>query len=52
MRNFDFLAEAARPFFVAKICICGTESSGKSILTKFLAEHFKTNYVEECADFV
>jgi HTH-type transcriptional regulator, transcriptional repressor of NAD biosynthesis genes len=45
--NWDDLAPAARPFFVKKICICGTESTGKSTLTERLAKHYKTNFVAE-----
>jgi HTH-type transcriptional repressor of NAD biosynthesis genes len=37
------------PFFVKKICIVGTESTGKSTLAKRLAEHYKTIYVPEMA---
>ena len=36
-KHWDFLAKAAKPFFVKKICLYGTESTGKSILT----ENFK-----------
>jgi len=38
-----------RSFFTRKVCIVGTESTGKSTLTKRLAEHYKTNYVPEMA---
>jgi HTH-type transcriptional regulator, transcriptional repressor of NAD biosynthesis genes len=45
--HWESIAPAARPFFVQKICICGTESTGKSTLTERLAQHYQTNYVAE-----
>lgn len=48
-RNWDFLSEAAKPYFVKKICIYGTESTGKSTLTEKLAAHFNTSFVPEMA---
>lgn len=49
MKYWDMIADAAKPFFAKKVCIYGPESCGKSTLTKFLAEHFNTNYVPEMA---
>lgn len=49
LQHWDFIAEAARPFFVRKICISGTESTGKSILAQRLAAHYQTEYVPEMA---
>lgn len=49
LQYWDFIAEAARPFFVRKICISGTESTGKSTLAKRLAAHYQTEYVPEMA---
>lgn len=48
-KNWRFLAEAARPYFVKKICLYGTESTGKSTLTARLAAHFHTSFVPEMA---
>lgn len=47
IKNWDFISDAAKPYFVKKICICGTESTGKTTLTEILAKHFNTNYVPE-----
>jgi len=47
IKYWEYLHEFVRPYFVKKICICGTESTGKSILTEKLARHFHTIYVPE-----
>lgn len=47
--SWRFLADSARPYFVRKICISGTESTGKSTLTQRLASHFQTSFVPEMA---
>jgi HTH-type transcriptional regulator, transcriptional repressor of NAD biosynthesis genes len=49
LKYWHFIAHSARSFFVKKICICGTESTGKSILTELLAAHFATDFVPEMA---
>lgn len=49
-RDFwQYLADEAKPYFVIKVAIAGTESTGKSILTQRLAEYFHTAYVPEMA---
>jgi HTH-type transcriptional regulator, transcriptional repressor of NAD biosynthesis genes len=48
-QHWDYLPEVVRPCFVKKVCIFGPESTGKSTLTKKLAEHFHTSYVHEYA---
>ena len=48
-KNWDFIAPSARPFFVKKICLYGTESTGKSTLTKSLAKYYETISVPEMA---
>lgn len=45
----DHIPDHVKWYFVKKICIVGSESTGKSTLTRLLAEHFKTVYVEEMA---
>lgn len=46
---WDFIPKAVRPYFVKKICIYGPESTGKSTLTKRLAEYYNTEWVHEYA---
>ncbi len=46
---WEYLPSYVRYFYVKKICIIGTESTGKSILTKRLAAKFNTVYVPEMA---
>lgn len=48
-RYWDFIAAAAQPYFVKKIVLVGTESTGKSTLTERLAQHFNTTFVTEMA---
>lgn len=48
-RYWEYIPSPVRPFFVKKVCIVGSESTGKSTLTKKLAEHYKTTYVPEMA---
>jgi HTH-type transcriptional regulator, transcriptional repressor of NAD biosynthesis genes len=43
--NWELISEAARPYFVKKVCLCGTESTGKTILCERLAKHFNTVFV-------
>lgn len=44
---WDYIPEVAKPFFVKKVVILGTESCGKSTLTKNLARIYNTTYVSE-----
>ena len=46
-KHWSFLCAAARPYFVRKISISGSESTGKSMLTKRLASYYNTVYVAE-----
>jgi HTH-type transcriptional repressor of NAD biosynthesis genes len=48
-QHWDFLPPAVRPYFVKKICLYGTESTGKTTLTQKLAAHFHTTWVPEMA---
>lgn len=47
LKHWAFIAPAAHPYFVQKICLYGTESTGKTRFTLRLAEHFNTSYVSE-----
>lgn len=44
---WDYIPEVARPFFIKKVVILGTESCGKSTLTRNLALIYHTTYVKE-----
>ena len=48
----DFIPAHVKWYFVKKICIVWTESTGKSTLTRLLAEYFNTTYVEEMARYL
>lgn len=44
---WEMLPPAVRESYIKRICLCGVESTGKSTMTKLLATHFQTNFVEE-----
>ncbi|MEH7009572.1 multifunctional transcriptional regulator/nicotinamide-nucleotide adenylyltransferase/ribosylnicotinamide kinase NadR [Neobacillus niacini] len=46
-KHWEFIPEIVRPYFIKKIVVVGTESCGKSTLTKNLAKIYNTTYVEE-----
>jgi len=45
--NWEKLPLSVRSYFVKKVLVIGTESCGKSTLTKKLAKFYNTNYVHE-----
>lgn len=47
--NWDYIASSAKPWYVKKIFLLGSESTGKSTLTEKLAAHFNTSFVPEMA---
>jgi HTH-type transcriptional regulator, transcriptional repressor of NAD biosynthesis genes len=47
MRNWQYIPPPVRPGFARKICLHGPESTGKSVLTQQLADHFGTLFVPE-----
>ena len=49
LKHWNYIAASARPYFVKKVCIYGTESTGKSTLAKRLATHYQTDFVPEMA---
>jgi HTH-type transcriptional repressor of NAD biosynthesis genes len=49
LKYWDFIAKAAHPCFLKRVCIYGAESTGKSVLTQKLARYYKTSYVPEMA---
>jgi len=46
-KNWKYMPNHVRSYFVKKIAIIGTESCGKSTLALLLANKFNTNYVQE-----
>jgi HTH-type transcriptional regulator, transcriptional repressor of NAD biosynthesis genes len=46
-RQWEFIPDCAKPYFIKKIVVVGTESCGKSTLTKNLAKIYNTTYVSE-----
>jgi len=47
MENWEHIPNEVKPYFKKKIVIMGTESTGKTTLTKKLAEHFDGDFVSE-----
>nr|WP_256989272.1 AAA family ATPase [Bacillus sp. EB106-08-02-XG196] len=46
-RHWEYIPDIVKPYFVKKVVVVGTESCGKSTLTKNLAKIYNTTYVEE-----
>jgi HTH-type transcriptional regulator, transcriptional repressor of NAD biosynthesis genes len=46
-RNWEYLPDFVKPYFIKKVVVVGTESCGKSTLSKNLAKIYNTAYVEE-----
>lgn len=47
LNNWHYILGPARPFFAKKVLITGTESSGKTTLTKCLAKLYNTSWSSE-----
>ncbi len=45
--NWNYLPNAVKPFYVKKVVLLGTESTGKTTLTHLLANHFNASIVLE-----
>lgn len=45
--HWDMIPKEVHPYFVKKVVVIGTESSGKSTLVRNLARVYNTSYVEE-----
>lgn len=45
--NWEFIPDHEKSYFMKRVAILGPESVGKSTLSNKLAEHFKSEYVEE-----
>ena len=46
-KYWNFLPDVVKPYYVKKVVLLGTESTGKSTITAQLARHYKTNFVAE-----
>lgn len=46
-KNWQEIPDIVKPHFLKKVAIVGTESTGKSMLTKKLATHYNTEMVSE-----
>jgi NadR type nicotinamide-nucleotide adenylyltransferase len=49
MKNWEYIPECVRPYYVKKVCVFGPESTGKTTLARNLANHYKTVWVPEYA---
>lgn len=49
LKNWRYIPDEVRPYYLRRVCIFGPESTGKSTLTADLARHFDTLYVHEYA---
>jgi HTH-type transcriptional regulator, transcriptional repressor of NAD biosynthesis genes len=49
IKYWDYLADSTKPWFVKKIVLLGSESTGKSTLAEKLAKYFNTPFVPEMA---
>lgn len=47
MKNWEYLPDVVKPYFVKKVVVVGTESCGKSTLVRNLARLFNTEFVKE-----
>lgn len=47
MKHWDYILGSARPFFTKKVLIAGTESCGKTTLTRYLSKLYNTSWSEE-----
>lgn len=47
MKHWNHILGSARPFFAKRVLIAGTESAGKTTLTKSLAKLYHTSWSEE-----
>ena len=48
-KYWEHIPSIVRPFFVKKVCLFGSESTGKSTMAPILAKHYATDWVPEMA---
>lgn len=46
-KNWNHIPDVVKPHYLKRIVLTGPESSGKTTMAKLLAEHYKTEWVEE-----
>lgn len=46
-KYWEYIPKSVQPYFVTRINILGTESTGKSTITELLAKRFNTNFIHE-----
>lgn len=51
-KYFDYLPNCVKSYYTKKVCIIGTESTGKTTLTRNLAKYFNTTHVEEAGRYI
>ena len=51
-KYFEYLPSCVKPYYTKKVCIIGTESTGKTTLTRNLAKYFNTMHVEEAGRYI
>lgn len=51
-KYFEYLPQCVKPYYTKKICLIGTESCGKTTLTRNLAKYFNTTHVEEAGRYI
>jgi HTH-type transcriptional repressor of NAD biosynthesis genes len=49
LENWNFIPKEVQPYFVKKVCFYGPESTGKSVMARYLAEAYQTEFVPEVA---
>ena len=52
LTNWDYLNNFAKDYFVKKIAIVGTESTGKTVLSEQLAKYYNTTWAPEAGDAI
>jgi HTH-type transcriptional regulator, transcriptional repressor of NAD biosynthesis genes len=48
-KYWDYIPSVVRPHFVKKVCLFGSESTGKSTMSQILAKYYETECVPEMA---
>lgn len=49
-KYFEYLPNCVKPYYTKKVCIIGTESTGKTTLARNLAKYFNTTMLKKLED--